>query len=90
MAHIGCPERPDYESIDVGFLVGCVKSPYHAESSKQRHTGRNMRVCETHADRCAHGMLIVTALVDPRRILRAHSALPLPPRCHGLMHDVGI
>ena len=44
----------------------------------------------TRADRCAHGMLIVTALVDPRRILRAHSALPLPPRCHGLLRNVGI
>ena len=36
VAHIGCPPRPGYDKIDVVFLVGCVKSPYHAESSKQR------------------------------------------------------
>ena len=29
-----------------------------------------------HTDRCGHGMLIVTALVDPRNILRAHSIAP--------------
>ena len=44
MAHIGCPRRPGYASIAGVFLVGCVMSPYHAETSKQRqrHRGRNM------------------------------------------------
>ena len=51
---------------------------------------RGTCVCVTRADWCAHGMLIFTTLVDPRRILRAHSALPLPPRCHGLLRNVGI
>ena len=47
-------------------------------------------MCVTRADRCAHCVLIVAALVDPRRILRAHSALPLLPRRHCLQRHVGI
>ena len=43
----------------------------------------------THTDRCAHGMLSVTALVDPCSIHRAHSALPLLARCHCLQRHAG-
>ena len=42
-----------------------------------------------HTDRRGHDMLIVTALVDPRSILRAHSALPPLARCHCLQRHVG-
>ena len=84
------PHKPQIMTVFmIFFLLGVLsRRIMHNPLNSVIHGGTC--VCVTRADRCAHGMLIVTALVDPRRILRAHRALPLPPRCHGLLRNVGI